>query len=125
MMNIAQIEERRKQILLEMASIRSLERASLKEQMMPVQHKGKEEPVLRGPYYVLARWENGKTRSRRVSRDELERVRQDVANHQQFQSLSREFEELTERLGQLERQASVSEETLKKGLKSRSSKAGK
>lgn len=124
-MNIAQIEARRQEILAAMATIRSLERASLKEQMLPVKHKDKKEPVLRGPYFVLARWENGKTRSKRVPAGEVERVRQDVDNHKRFLALSKEFEELTERLGELERAASASEETLKKKPKSQSRKARK
>jgi len=122
---IEAIDARREQILAEMKAIRSMDRATLKEQMLPVKHKGKKEPVLRGPYYVLARWENGKTRSKRVSGEELERVKHDVANHREFQNLCREFEELTERLGALERESASSEATVKKGLKSRSGRAGK
>lgn len=123
-MNAVQaIEARRKELLLEMDAIRSMERATLSEQMLAVKHKDRAQPVMRGPYYLLARWENGKTRSRRVSGDELERARQDVANHQHFQALCNEFEDLTERLGHLEREAGASEEALKKGLKSRSPRA--
>ena len=125
MASITQIEQRRKQILDHMARIRSLERACLTEQMLPVKHRGRAEPVLRGPYYVLARWENGKTRSRRVRADELKRVRQDVANRERFLALCEEFMELTERLGKLEREEAAWDEAVKKGLKSRSSRAGK
>jgi hypothetical protein len=125
MNSVTEIEARRKELLAEMDAIRSLERATLTEQMLAVKHKENPVPVMRGPYYLLARWENGKTRSRRVSGEELERVRQDVTNHQRFRALCKEFEELTERLGQLERQAGASEEALKRGLKSRSSRARK
>lgn len=122
---IAQLEQRRAEILGEMAGIRSLERATLSEQMMRVPQKGKKEGVLRGPYYVLARWQGGKTRSRRVGREELERVRRDVANRERFLALSEEFMDLTQRLGEVERKADAEQEALKKGLKSRSNKAGK
>ncbi len=122
---IGQIERRRQTILKEMDGIRSMERASLKEQMLPIKHKGEQEPVLRGPYYVLARWVAGKTRSRRVGREELEQVKRDVANHKRFMGLCKEFEELTERLGQLERQAAASQEGIKKKPKSRSKRTRK
>lgn len=122
---IAQLEQRRAEILGEMAGIRSLERATLSEQMMRVPQKGRKEGVLRGPYYVLARWQGGKTRSRRVGREELERVRRDVANRERFLALSEEFMDLTQRLGEVERKADAEQEALKKGLKSRSNKAGK
>lgn len=122
---IGQIEGRRHEILEEMDAIRSMERATLNEQMLPVKHKGKKKPVLRGPYYVLARWENGKTHSRRVPREELAQVKQDVANHKHFMALSKEFEDLTQQLGQLERAQEADKETVKKKPKSPSHKTGK
>lgn len=125
LMNIARIEQRRQQVLEEMRTIRSMVRATLKEQMLSVKHKDKKEPVMRGPYYVLARWEEGKTRSRRVPRGEVEQVKKDVENHQRFRALCREFEELTEQLGELERQAAASEEAVKKGLNSQPNKTRK
>lgn len=122
---IGQIERRRQEILEEMVALRSMERATLKEQMLPVKHKGKKEPVLRGPYYVLARWESGKTHSRRVPQDELEQVKQDVANHKRFIVLCREFEALTQQLGQLERAQEADMETIKKKPKSPSHRTRK
>ena len=122
---LTQIEQRRCEVLEQMAAIRSLERATLTEQMLAVKHKGKKSPVLRGPYYVLARWENGKTRSRRVRAGELQRVKRDVANHQRFLTLCEEFMDLTHRLGQLEWEQADAHETLKKTPKSQSRKAGK
>lgn len=123
--SIGAIETRRQRILEQLASIRSLCPATLTEQMLPVRHKGRAKPVLRGPYYLLARWENGKTRSRRVRKEELPRVRHDIDNHKRFLALCKELESLTEQLGALESQASASEEPLKKGLKSRSSRTRK
>ena len=116
MKRIRGIEARRLQLLEEMNAIRSAERASLKGQMLAVKLKGREKPVMRGPYYVLARWENGKTKSRRVRGEELEWVREDVANHKQLRTLFEEFEELTECLGHLERDEAALEDAEKKGL---------
>jgi hypothetical protein len=119
---ISRIELRRQDILEEVRAMRSMERATLNEQMLPVKHKGEEEPVLRGPYYVLVRWEDGKSRSRRVPADEVEQVRLDVANHQRFRDLCREYAELTEDLGRLEREAGAAEQDVKKKPGRRSSR---
>ncbi len=125
MSKVEQIEQRRAQIVKQARTIRSMELGTLTEQMLPVRHKNKTHPVLRGPYYVLSRWENGKTRSRRVGKDELEQVQRDVANRKEFESLCAEFRELTHELGVLERTQAAADEALKKGLKPPSSKARK
>ena len=125
METMQKLEEQRERILREMAKLRSMERGALSEQMLKVPHKGKKEPAVRGPYYVLSRWENGKTRSRRVKKAELAQVQVDVANYQQFVALCDEFVDVTRRLGELERKVGPEHETLKKGLTSRSSRAGK
>lgn len=122
---ILTIESRRETILNEMRTLRSLCLSSLSEQMLPVKHKGEKEPVMRGPYFVLSRRKDGKTRSRRVRADELEQVKKDVANHQCFVALCKEFEALTQQLGELERAREVDLEQQKKTGKSRSSKTKK
>ena len=66
----------------------------------------------------IARWENGKTHSRRVPQEELEQIKQDVANHKRFIVLCKEFEALTQQLGQLERAQKADMETVKKKPKS-------
>jgi len=109
------LEQRRQEIVEAMLRIGSMRRGTLNEQFLPVPHKGSKQPVLRGPYYVISRSEQGKTVSERVPAGKVERVRQDIAAYNRFMELSREFVELTERLGALEQ----AEETLKKTLKSR------
>jgi hypothetical protein len=122
---VTQIEQQRRQVLIEMDEIRSLERATLCKQMLRVKHKGQKEPVVRGPYYVLARWENGRTRSRRVRDDELEQMQRDVANHERFMALCERFMELTEQLGATERALTTQDESLKKTPKSPSKRTKK
>ena len=117
MKQMLKIERRRSEILEQLRDIRSLEKGTLKEQMLKVKHKDKEEPVLRGPYYVLARWANGKTQSRRVRGEELEHLKVDVANYQRLKLLVCEYEELTEQLGKHERDEGATAEVLKKKLK--------
>lgn len=119
------LDKKRQDLLKQMASIRSMLPAALSEQMLPVPHRGKKEPVMRGPYYVLSRWENGKSRSRRVNKAELEQVKADVANYKRFVALCEEFVDLTRRLGDAERQAAAEQEAVKKGLKSRSKRTPK
>jgi hypothetical protein len=125
METVQTLERQREQVLRAMAELRSMETGSLSSQMLKVAHKGKKTPALRGPYYVLSRWENGKSHSRRVRKEELAQVQCDVANYQRFMELCEQFVDLTRRLGALEREEETDREQVKKGLKSRSSKAGK
>ena len=119
------VQARREELVSELLGIRSLVRGALSEQFLKVPQKGQAEPALRGPYYVLSRSKEGQTRSRRVKKGEVERVREDVRNYKRFETLCAELAELTERLGELEREAAASEEAVKKGLKSRSNRAKK
>lgn len=125
MNRVGKIEQRRAEILEQLAQIRSMEPGTLKEQMLKVKHKGSSEPVLRGPYYVLAQWVDGKTRSRRVGKDELDQVQRDVDNRKRFDALCAEFKELTHELGQLEREQQGSTEEVKKKPRRRSNRARK
>jgi len=106
MTTLDEVEARRIAILDEMRDIRAMSRGTINEQFLNVRHKGIREPVTRGPYYVLSRYdpEMRRTQSRRLtSNEELQQARSDVAAYQRFSSLCREFELLTERLAELER----------------------
>jgi len=128
MNTIQDLEAKRDRILDEMRAIRSMRRGTLTEQYLRVPHKGKKEPALRGPYYVFSRKEKKKTVGYRLTTPEdLEAARRDVAAHKRFVKLCREFEELTERLGALDRQAKDRDESVgeKKRRSSPSSKTRK
>jgi len=99
---VQQIEQRREAVLVQMRQIRSMRSGSITEQSVMVRHKSGP-PVRRGPYFVFCSSRKGKTISRRVSAEEAERVRGEIATHKRFVELCREFERLTEQLGQLER----------------------
>ncbi len=114
MSTLNRVRERRQRIVQEMLALDSLKRGTLNEQFLRVPQKGQAEPALRGPYYVLSRKEGGKTVSERVAPAQVERVRQDIARYARFTALCREFAELTETLGELEREADVPQEALKK-----------
>jgi len=102
---IAGIEGRRERILEEMRAIRSMRRGSVNEQYFKKKLKAKPQMVTQGPYYVFSRSEGGRTKSYRLRKGpELEQARKDVEAHKKYSALCREFEELAERLGQLEHQ---------------------
>lgn len=104
MNEVQQIEDRRNALLEEMRSIRSMRRGTINEQYFKTYSKGKKEMKRQGPYYVLSRREGGKTVSQRMnSPAELERARREVEAHKKFLLLCREFEQLTTRMGELER----------------------
>jgi hypothetical protein len=100
---VRQIEQRREALLRELGAIRSMRRGTVNEQFLSVPHKGRAEAGRCGPYYVLSRSEGGKTVSRRLtSPQQVEQARADVAAYQRFLALCREYERLTEQLGQWE-----------------------
>ena len=118
------LEARRNAVLDQMRSIRSMRRGTVNEQFLKVPQKGSPEPALRGPYYVFSRSEAGKTKSCRLSSpEELELARKDIAEYHRFVALCREFEQLTERFGELQRGESLWAK--KKRRRSRSSRIRK
>ena len=122
---IKKLETRRDAILKEMGAIHSMKRGTINEQFFEVPQKGQKKPALRGPYYVFSRREGSKTVSHRLkSPEELKQAQNNIAQQKHFVALCREFEELTERLGELTRQSSDLEEK-KKPRKSRSNRTGK
>jgi hypothetical protein len=121
---VQELEERRSAILEEMRSIRSMRRGTINEQYFEVSVKGTEETKLQGPYYVVSRREGERTVSQRLRSSELEQAQRDIAAHKRFLLLCREFEQLTTRLTELEREESPGEPE-KKRRRSSSNRSGK
>ena len=100
---VQQLEQRREVVLEEMRAIRSMRSGTVNEQFLTVRHKAGP-PGRCGPYYVLSRSRNGKTMSQRLTGPaQVAAARAEVAAHKRFVELCRQFERLTEQLGQVER----------------------
>ena len=126
MMSTHTMEARRRTVLEQLAAIRSLRKGTLSEQWVPVVRDGKKTKELRGPYFVWTSKVGNKTVSERIKGEQEQQwAQQDALNYQRFKKLCWELEDLTHRLGLLERQEGARTEQLKKGLKSPSRKAKK
>jgi len=87
------IQDRRQQILIEMARIDTMEKGRLTEEYRESYKDGT--PVRLGPYYKHQRWENGKNASRRVPAGQAGELRQAVDGYHRFKALAEEYAELT------------------------------
>jgi len=87
------IQNRRQQILVEIAQINAMEKGRLTEEYRDSYKDGN--PVRLGPYYKYQRWENGKNVSRRVPATQVEELRQAVEGYHRFKALTEEYAQLT------------------------------
>lgn len=104
MEKIAELEARREQILKEMRGMRAMRKGSVMEQYLKARKTGREEPVLRGPYWLYTRKEKGKSVGQRLSREQAGRYQEEVQAFHRFQSLCNEYAQITEQLGELEQE---------------------
>jgi len=124
MTHIEALQTRRREITEELLSLRALRPGNINNQYVQGTRRGK--PVARGPYPVLCWREGDKVFSERLTTPaKLAQAQHDTANYRRFKALCKELEELTRRLGELERDEGAELERVKKGRKSRSSKARK
>ena len=116
MESTALIESERQRVVEQMLRLGPMKRGTLNEQYLAAARKGPGKPAIRGPYYVLSRKEGGRTVSRRVRAEDIERVRREIGCYSRFMQLCREFAELSERLGDAQNGAPCGAEALKKTL---------
>lgn len=90
------------------------------EQYLKVPQKGKA-PERRGPYWLYTCKKKGKSAGHRLNPEEAKRYIQEIEASHLFQKLCDEYAEVTERLGELERQLEYDSPENKR-RKSRSSK---
>ena len=100
---LLKLEQERLAILEKIGKIRHMRRGTINEQYLSVRQKDKE-PIKRGPYFVLSKNENGKTKSSRLRKNEVEQVQQEVEAHKEFQKLSKAYVDVTEALAMHERE---------------------
>ena len=116
------LELRRQAILKKMGELRTMRRGTVSEQFLNVPHKGQAQPVRRGPYYLWQYWEQGVPKRQRLHAGaQVESVRKEVAAYKEFERLCKEYVSVAEALAQEQRDMFFSEQSLKKGLQSRSS----
>ena len=114
---LQQIEAKRLAVLESMKAIRSLRRGSVTEQFFPILRKGQKQAGRRGPYYVLTRHRGQKSVSQRLTTPEAVRqAQEDIEAFKRFRALCQEFEQLTEKLGEMEHGTEAEKKRLKSGL---------
>ncbi len=86
-------QERRRQILDQMAQIECMEKGRLSEEYREKHKDG--ERVRLGPYYKHQCWENGRNASRRVPAAKVEELRDAVDGYHRFRELADEYVEVT------------------------------
>ena len=87
-------QEKREQILKQMAQIDSMARGSMTAEYREKTKKNGEKVQL-GPYYKYQRWENGRNVTRRVPSDEAEQLEKAVEGYHYFLELAEEFVTMT------------------------------
>lgn len=95
-MEITKLEEEREMLLKEIGLIKEMRRGSVTEQFLSIRLRDKKKPTLRGPYYVHTTKVGGKTISKRLKLEELEKYRMEVKNFRHFQELIRRLIETNE-----------------------------
>ena len=120
-----EIRKRQEQVLEAMAGIEVMRRGTVSRQEYRARrrHKGGRGAV--GPYFLWQGSVNGERFGKRVGVDEAERFIQEIEQRRRFERLAAEYIELGEAMAQARHLDSAQTRQLKKGLKSRSNKAGK
>ena len=82
--------QKREEILEDIRQINRLRQGTLSEQFYGTGEKRQ------GPYYLLQGYRGGKHFSKRIGKDQIEQVREDLEAGVRFKELSQEFAEVTE-----------------------------
>jgi len=125
-MNKQELEQQRQHVLGKISAIRTMRRGTISEQFLEGARQGQAQPVRRGPYYLWQYWEHGKPKRQRLRKGpEVEAARREVEAHKEFTRLCEQYVSVAEALARAERETGRSDESVKKGLRSRSSRARK
>mgnify|MGYP001559458562 CR=1 FL=1 len=118
-----QIRQRQNAVLEEISRIRVMRRGTLSEQHYAQRRERKGGAGACGPYFILQGYGGGKRFSKRIASEQVEQVRNEIAQGRRFQDLCKEYMTLGEALAEDARRQPAADEAVKKGLKSRSSRA--
>ena len=118
-----QIRQRQNAVLEEIRQIRVMRRGTLSEQHYAKRRERKGGAGACGPYFILQGYIDGQRFSERIASERVEQVRNEIAQGRRFQELCRQYMALGEALAGHARQQPAADEAVKKGLKSRSSRA--
>lgn len=115
MRELKELEEKRKVLKRQLLKIGDMRRGSVTQQYIPVLHKGKDKPVLRGPYHVYTTKIGGKTVGKHLSAGELQKYRIEVNNFHKFQEVCKKLLDVSEAICELKSEMTESDsDTIKK-----------
>jgi hypothetical protein len=120
-----EIEQQQNAILDQMRTLRVMRRGMLSHQEYLQRRARNQGTGASGPYFVWQGFRNGKHFSKRVSARQVEQVEHEIETRRQFERLCEEYARLGEALAMREGIRTKQDESLKKGLKSRSKQAKK
>ena len=101
--SLAQLEQRREQILQQIHAIDRLRRGSLSRQFFKT--TGARSKTPQGPYYVLQGYVQGQKFSERVPAEQAPQLEPLVANYKRFEELAEEFVTVTDQITRLSQSA--------------------
>lgn len=124
-MTAEQIVARQDRILEEMSRIRAMVRGTLSWQEYGERAKRRGGKGAVGPYALWQGTVSGKRFCRRVTHAKADQVASGIEQRHAFGALCEEYVDLGCRLSELEWAGTASDDAVKKGLKSRSRRAGR
>ena len=98
-LNLDDLLQQRRSILLQMQSIDRLRRGSLSKQFF--KSRPPAAATRQGPYYVLQGFFHGKKFSERIAPDRAAQVEQEVENYRRFQTLAEEYVTVSDQIARL------------------------
>jgi len=124
-MSAQEIVKRQDEVLQHISRIRFMRRGSISRQTYADRTQRNEGKGAVGPYYLWQGTVAGKRFGKRLSAQQAQAVEAEIALRHEFEALCEEYVELSCQLAALKSEDTASQEAVKKGLKSRSSKAKK
>ena len=81
----------RESLIAKLTAVSHMQRGTLTEQYIRRPAPGGKGTVTLGPYFKFQVWEDGRNHTRSVPADEVDTLREDIANHHLFQQIFRQL----------------------------------